>query len=124
MPVKLVLDKENRIKKEVARLNKIFVNLDKNKLATVKSLINTAAFYAVSMQELEETINQEGYTQEYKNGANQYGIKESAEAALHIQMTGKLTTIVKQLCELCPVEMRKESKIAALRNRKAKRDAK
>ena len=45
--------------------------MDKNKRDTVQPLIKTAAFLAVSLDELQEIINSEGYTVEYQNGANQ-----------------------------------------------------
>jgi len=115
MATKRELTKEEKIKKEVLRLNKVFKSLDKNKLAAVQSLIKIAAFMAVTLDELQETINCEGYTQEYKNGANQYGIKQSAEVDMHIAMTRNHTTIIKQLADIAPQEARKDSKLAALR---------
>ena len=41
--------------------------------------MNSAAFMAVSMMELEHIINLKGYTEEYQNGANQRGIKKCSE---------------------------------------------
>ena len=70
---------------------------------------------SVSIDELQESINEKGYTQKYKNGENQYGTKVSAEVEMHISMTRNHTTIIKQLAELCPPEARKDSKLAALR---------
>ena len=115
MPIKKELDKFEKIKKEKARLNRIFTTLDKNKRATVLPLINTAAFIAITLDDLQEIINVEGYISEYKNGANQYGKKQSEAVEIHIQMTRNLTTIIKQLSDLAPQEKRKDSKLAALR---------
>lgn len=120
MAAKMDYTKEGEIKREIARLNRIFKTLDKNKLAAVKSLIKVAAFNAVSLDELQEVINCEGYTQEYKNGANQYGIKQSAEAELHIQMTRNQTTIIKQLADLCPPMVDANNELAALRKKYGK----
>lgn len=107
--------KEKKVKKEILRLNRVFKSLDGNKFATVQSLIRIAAFMAVSLDELQDIINREGYTQEYKNGANQFGIKQSAEVELHIAMTRNHTTVIKQLADLCPAEARKDSRLEALR---------
>jgi hypothetical protein len=115
MPRKTELDKAGKIKKEKGRLNRVFKTLDKNKLATVQSLINTAAFIAVTLDELQEIINTEGYISEYKNGANQYGKKQSEAVEIHIAMTRNLTTIIKQLSDLAPTVKRKDSKLDALR---------
>ena len=115
MKTKKVLAKEEKIKKEIERLSKVFKSLDKNKLATVQSLIKAAAFMAITLDELQEKINQDGYTQEYQNGANQSGVKKSSEVEMHIAMTRNQTTVIKQLVDLCPLEVRKDSKLAALR---------
>lgn len=68
MATKKELTKEQKIKKEIARLKRVFKDLDKNKLQTVESLIKNAAFMAVSLEELQEIINAEGYVVEYQNG--------------------------------------------------------
>ena len=60
MTTKKELTKEQKIKKEIARLKRVFKDLDKNKLQTVESLIKNAAFMAVSLEELQEIINAEG----------------------------------------------------------------
>ena len=64
MATKKDLTKDQRIKREIARLKRVFRDLDKNKLQTVESLIKNAAFMAVSLEELQEIINVEGYTVE------------------------------------------------------------
>ena len=76
MATKKELTKEQKIKKEIARLKRVVKDLDKNKLQTVESLIKNAAFMAVSLEELQEIINAEGYVVEYQNGENQKGTKQ------------------------------------------------
>lgn len=116
MATKRELTKDQKIKKEIARLKKVFRDLDKNKLQTVESLIRNAAFMAVSLEELQEIINVEGYTEEYKNGANQSGRKQSEAVKTHIAMTKNHATIMKQLADLTPPVKAKESKLQALRD--------
>ena len=62
MATKKELTKDQKIKREINRLKRVFRDLDKNKLQTVESLIRNAAFMAVSLEELQEIINEEGYT--------------------------------------------------------------
>ena len=69
MATKKELTKEQKIKKEIARLKRVFKDLDKNKLQTVESLIKNAAFMAVSLEELQEIINAEGYVVEARSRA-------------------------------------------------------
>lgn len=90
--------------------------MDKNKRDTVQPLIKTAAFLAVSLDELQEIINSKGYTVEYQNGANQKGTKQSDAVKTHIAMTKNYSTVVKQLLELVPQEQRKKSKLEMLRS--------
>ena len=116
MATKKELTKEQKIKKEIARLKRVFKDLDKNKLQTVESLIKNAAFMAVSLEELQEIINAEGYVVEYQNGENQKGTKQSDAAKTHIAMTKNHAAIIKQLTDLVPPEKKKESKLQALRD--------
>ena len=114
MATKKELTKEQKIKKEIARLKRVFKDLDKNKLQTVESLIKNAAFMAVSLEELQEIINAEGYTVEYQNGENQKGTKQSDAVKTHIAMTKNHASIIKQLTDLVPPEKKKESRLQAL----------
>ena len=109
-------EKKIAIRKEENRLKRAFSDLDGNKKTVVKQLISTAAFLTVTLRDLEEEINQNGATQRYQNGENQYGVKQSAAAATHIAMTKNLTAIMKQLTELAPAEKKKKSRLQELRD--------
>lgn len=111
------LSKEERIEREEKRLRGVFRQLDKNKLKVVGPLIERAAFYAVSLAELEEIINAEGYTEQYQNGENQKGVKRTAAVDIHLQMTKNYTAITKQLAELAPEAPKKDSKLKAFNRR-------
>lgn len=108
--------KEAEIRKEQLRLKRAFKDLDKNKKTTVEQLISTAAFLSVTLRELEEEINRNGVTEEYQNGANQFGVKQSAAAVTHIAMTKNLTAIIKQLADLVPAEKKTKSRLKMLRD--------
>ena len=102
-----VKEKEKKIKKETNRLKKIFAGLEPNKLKAVDALIARAAFITVSLQELEQELNEKGWTETYTNGKNQEGVKKAAAAEAHISLTKNLTTIMKQLLDLVPAEQKK-----------------
>lgn len=105
--------KEERIKSETRKLMKIYSVLDENKLNTVKTLICRAAFLTVNLQDLEEELNANSWTEVYINGSNQSGVKKSAAADVYISLTKNLTAIIKQLLELCP-PAQKKSKLQEL----------
>ena len=108
--------KENRIKDEKKRLKEIFAELEENKRNLVTPLIEKAAFMSIELDDLQETIEQEGWTSEYKNGENQYGTKKSPEAETYIALSKNYAAFIKQLTELVPAAKRKESRLAALRD--------
>ena len=93
---------ETRINREKKRLREIFQDLEPNKLNTCHALIDRAAFITVSLQDLEERLNETGWVEPYQNGENQSGWKKAAAADVHISLTKNLNAIVKQLLELVP----------------------
>lgn len=105
--------KSTRVAKEKARLLEIFKDLEPNKLKTCHALIDRAAFITVSLQDLEEMLNETGWVEYYQNGENQSGLKKAAAADVHISLTKNLNAIVKQLLELVP-PAQKESRLNAL----------
>lgn len=107
--------KEAKIKSEKTRLKGIFKDLDENKKKLVTPLIEKAAFMSIELDELQNVIEETGWTSEYKNGENQYGTKKSPEAETYIALSKNYAAIIKQLTELVPAAKRKQSKLAALR---------
>lgn len=96
--------KETRIKRKKTELLETFAALDGNKLKTAMSLIDRAAFMTVSLEDLEDTLRDEGWVEDYQNGQNQFGKKKSANADVYLSMTKNLTAITKQLLEIAPAE--------------------
>lgn len=107
--------KEQRIKSEKSRLKGVFRELDENKRKLVTPLIEKAAFMGVELDDLQKTIEQEGWTSEYKNGENQYGTKKSPEAETYIALSKNYAAVIKQLTELVPAAKRKKTKLAAMK---------
>lgn len=115
MATKKEKTKEERIKAEKTRLKGIFKELDENKKKLVTPLIEKAAFMSVELDDLQATIEKEGWTSEYQNGQNQWGTKKSPEADTYIALSKNYAAIIKQLTELVPAGKRKASKLDALR---------
>ena len=107
---------ETRIKKEKARLLEIFKDLEPNKLQTCHALIDRAAFITISLQDVEEQLNETGWVEQYQNGESQYGLKKAAAADVHISLTKNLNAIIKQLLELVP-PAQKKSKLTEMMDR-------
>ena len=95
-------EKEKLIKKEEARLKKAYSEIDDKKKAIVEKQIHNAAFLHVSMAELQDIINEEGYVDHYQNGANQFGTKVSPNVQILDGYQKQYTQVVKQLLDLMP----------------------
>ncbi len=104
------LEKLKRIKKEEARLRKLFKGIDENKKKLVFTTIADVAFMTVTMQELRDIINREGTTTFYKNGENQYGTKQSPESQTYLQLSQKQTQAMKILIDCMPKTVQTVSK--------------
>lgn len=115
MAAKKEKTKEERIKSERTRLKTIFKELDENKRKLVTPLIEKAAFMSIELDDLQKTIEQKGWTSEYKNGENQYGTKRSPEAETYIALSKNYAAVIKQLTELVPVAKRKKTKLEAMK---------
>ena len=104
------LEKKKRIKKEVARLKRLFKEIDDNKKKLVFTTIDDVAFMTITMQDLRDDIIRDGTTVEYKNGENQYGTKQSPDAQLYLQLSQKQTQAMKILLDCLPKDKTLEIK--------------
>ena len=84
------------------KLTKIFKDISKEKKDTIDSLINSASFMAITLQDLQDTINENGVVSEYQNGENQWGTKKSPEIEIYNTMIKNYSSVVKQLTDLLP----------------------
>ena len=93
---------QEKIRKEEARLKRLFSKIDPSKKKLVFSTISDVAFLTISMENLRKAILRDGTTVVYKNGENQYGTKQNPDAQLYLQMSQKLTAAMKILVDCLP----------------------
>lgn len=72
------MTREKEISKRIAELTKLYDGLSADKMALAYPLIENMAFIEFQMRDLQKIIADEGVTDEYKNGNNQFGKKQSA----------------------------------------------
>ena len=96
------LTKDQRIRKEELRMKKILSSLDKETKNMASSLVKNAAFMAVTLEDLQEQINENGVISEYQNGENQWGTKKSPEIDVYNSLIRNYALIVKTLTSLVP----------------------
>ena len=95
-------ERELRIKQEKDKLKRQFSKIDKKKKTLVQRLIENAAFMAVTLEDLQQEINEKGCISEYKNGENQYGTKKAPEVEVYNTMVKNYAAVIRQLTDLLP----------------------
>lgn len=105
------LTKDERVKTEIKKLKQTFEDLeiDSRKMQVAESLIENAAFMAVTLEDLQAEINENGVVSTYQNGENQWGTKQSPEAQTYISLINRYNSVMKQLIDLLPEEKQKKA---------------
>jgi hypothetical protein len=99
--------KDERIKKEVRRLNRIYKDIDKDNKAIIDGLIQRAAYMRVTLEDWEKDIMENGYyemfTQSEKTDPYE---RERPVARLYNTMNKNYQSLIKQLSDLVPKEVK------------------
>lgn len=99
------LSKDGKIQKEIRRLNRIYKNIPKNEKAVIEGLIRRAAYMRVTLEEMEEDLNINGYTESFTQSKDLAPYdRERPIARLYNTMNKNYQTIMKQLAEFVEKE--------------------
>lgn len=98
------LPKEERIRKEFLTLRRSLSTMQPKVKKFNEPLMHRAAFMRITLEDLEETINQNGPVCEYQNGENQWGTKKSPEVDIYNTMAKNYAAVMKQLLSSIPEE--------------------
>jgi len=91
------LTKDKRISKEKAKLNLLLKDLEEDVFNSLQSLVDNTAFMAITLEDLQQAINENGVVEEYQNGPNQHGFKESTEVKVYNTMIRNYRSNMKEL---------------------------
>lgn len=89
-------------KKRISEYNKIFKDLSLEKKKLIKKAIEQAVHMEFQLDELQTALEKVGFVEEYQNGNNQYGKKESTESKAYNQLMKNYTAVVKILLAELP----------------------
>lgn len=101
------ITKQYRIEQELTKLHQLYAELPENKMKLLEPLIQNASFMKVTLEELQATINDEGATDEYCNGANQFGRKQSANIQAYNSLIKNYNNVIDKLEKLLPAQTKK-----------------
>jgi hypothetical protein len=90
------------VSEEIERLSEIYKNIDGDKAAVVRELIQNAAYTAVTLRELQKEITKYGAIQDYNNGGGQSGKRISPALQAYTKLISTYNGIIKQLVGLLP----------------------
>lgn len=99
--------KRTSIKKDVSFLDemkKIYRDLSPEKRIICFGMLEEAAFLKTTLTKLRTEIDEEGYTDEYKNGENQYGRKVSATLQSYNATLKNYYVLMEKLVKMFPLE--------------------
>ena len=109
------LTKDQRIRQEYERMKDLFSAMPGNELSFCDPLLQNAAFMKVTLEDLQQAINENGVTDQYQNGANQSGTKASADLQAYNSLAKVYNALMDKLSAKLPKEI-KQSRLAALRD--------
>ncbi len=93
---------DERISKELRKLKRIFKNIPKDKTSVVEGLMKNAAFMAITLEDLQDDINERGISESYENTAGKIATKKTPEADIYNSMIKNYLAVIKQLVDLLP----------------------
>lgn len=94
--------KDEKILKEIEKLNAIFANIAEDKKSLCAKLIQNAAFMSVTLEELQEKINTEGAVMNFINGNGFVTIQEHPAQKSYNTMINRYSAVIRQLSDLLP----------------------
>ena len=101
------LSREERIGKEERRLLRLFREMEETRKKTVLGLIRRAAFMRISLEDLEDYLNENGFTEMFSQSDKQEPyLRERPEAKIYATLNAGYQKIMKQLTDLLPKEDR------------------
>lgn len=89
----------------------MFQGVSQNTLDFISGLLWEVAFQKVTLEDLRAAINENGATDEYKNGANQFGQKVSADLSAYNNTFKHYQAAMKNLMSYLP-EKNQKSKLS------------
>ena len=97
------LTKDDRVKKEVARLKRIYKDLPKDTLMVVEGLIEEVVDLWIRLEDIRKDLDEKGYDEMFSQSPEQEPYeRERPQARRYISMYKNFQSIMKQLGDYIP----------------------
>ena len=108
MAIKKELTKAERISTEETRLRKNYKEIKRDKAAIVDGLIRRAAYMRISLEDMENDLDDKGFYELFSQSESQEPYERERPVARQYQSMNKnYQSIIKQLSDLLPKELPK-----------------
>lgn len=87
---------------DFGKIEEAIQNLPDNKKQIAEKLLSKAQFMNGELEKLQDILMVKGWTEEYKNGANQHGIKKSSEGEVYSTLIKSFNATMKQIADMIP----------------------
>ena len=101
-------EKEKLKKKRISEYNRIFKELSQEKKKLIKKSIEQAVHMEMQLDDLQIELEKVGFVEEYCNGNNQFGKKESTESKAYNTLMKNYISIIKVLLGELPQSKNEE----------------
>lgn len=88
------------MRKGFNKIESEFATISEGKKQIAMNLLDKAKFMERELSKLQRILKDKGWTEEYKNGANQFGLKKSSEGEVYIALTKNYVGVMKQLHDM------------------------
>lgn len=100
---KRIKTKDERIRGEKQRLNRIYKNLDENKKKLAAGLIERAAFMRIECEDMEADLIENGWTEQFKQSEKLDPYERARpQGQAYQQLNANYQKVIKQLDALLP----------------------
>lgn len=107
MSISEQLERDKKIKQEINKIKKIFKDFPKDKTKVIEGLINEAAFMKVSLEDTRVDLIKNGLTELFEQGEQSFN-RERPEVKIYSNFMKLYSSVMKQLIDLLPPELKKE----------------
>lgn len=107
MSISEQLEREKKIKQEINRIKKLYKDFSKDKAKVLEGLMNEAAFMKVTLEDMRKDLLKNGVTELFEQGEQCFN-RERPEVKIYTNFIQKYSTVMKQLIDVLPVEIKKE----------------
>ena len=106
--------KENKYNERLAELKSLYSSLSEEKMSLALPLIENAVFIEFQLEKLQKIIEKDGFTDDYQNGNNQFGKKQSADVQSYNALVKSYNMINTRLEGMLPKAQKPKSKLGEL----------